>query len=294
MVLLYLIPKNWLSRLVGALVHWHLPSFLRLFAIRQFARYYKIDVSEASRDLESYQSIGDFFVRQLKAPARPVGEEPLLHPADSVITECGLVQNGQAVQAKGQYYTLDGLLGGRSFASSFQEGAFITYYLCPTDYHRVHSPVDGSVRRVLHIPGALWPVNAWSTRSIRELFCVNERVVVEIESAYGPVAVVFVGATNVGQISLSFWPGFRTNEASVTERRERNFGREVLLTKGQELGTFHMGSTVVMLLSPEFLSNMESAALALPRLRGHRVRVNSNFTSTVASVGVGAHPAELR
>lgn len=278
MVLLYLLPKNLLSRLVGWLVHRPLPRWLRSPVIGLFARAYRIRIDEAEKGIEDYPSIGDFFVRRLRSSARPLGEEGLLHPADSLVTQAGPIQDGQLVQAKGRSYSLANLLDRDEWAPTYRDGAFVTYYLCPTDYHRVHSPVNGSVRRVRHVPGALWPVNEWSVGRIADLFCVNERVIVEVDSVHGPVAAVFVGATNVGKITLAFWPEFATNLAKVRSPRERNFGPETLLSKGDELGTFHMGSTVVLLLSAQALRQLPGVKEAVGRLPGRKVRVRENFS----------------
>jgi phosphatidylserine decarboxylase len=268
--ILYLIPKKLLSRLVGFLVHRRLPGPLKGPLLRWFANRYRIDLSEAESPLNSYPSIGELFIRRLKPGLRPVGSTSVVHPADSVITQAGHLREGLLIQAKGITYKLEEFLGPIE-AKSYLGGEFATYYLCPTDYHRVHSPVSGVIRRVAHLPGALWPVNEWSTTNIPNLFSVNERVIVEIETKTGPVAVVFVGATNVGQISLSFWPEFR----SLSLRENRVWTREFTnqtIQKGEELGIFHMGSTIVLCLSP---SAVPENWPALPV--GKHVRVNASF-----------------
>ena len=216
--------------------------------MKWFAGCYRLNLDEAEHPIEHYKSIGDLFVRRLKPGLRPVGAGDLVHPADSRITQQGPLNGGELIQAKGMAYKLDDFLGPLS-AQPYREGVFATYYLCPTDYHRVHSPVTGRIGRVVYIPGALWPVNEWSTRTIPHLFSINERVIVEILTDRGPVAVVLVGATNVGQMSLSFWEGFRTNSAKQKNPMVRDFAGSVSLKKGDELGAFHMGSTVVLCLS---------------------------------------------
>lgn len=265
---------------------WVAPKFLRLWLLRLFAAAYRIQIEEAEYPLEHYQSIADFFVRRLKSDRRPIGSAVLLHPADSLITVAGPIAEGQLVQAKSKKYSVTQFLGRDT--NRFNNGAFLTYYLCPTDYHRVHSPIDGWIRSVIHIPGTLWPVNSWSTNNIDSVFCINERVIIEIESAYGPLAVVMVGAMDVGKMSLSFWPDFTTNLAEVREPRERLFGREALVSKGDELGAFHFGSTVVVLMAPEFLSNMGLAAQALKILTGERVQVRSNLLPEKVSATASA------
>lgn len=270
--ILYVIPKKILSRFVGAVVHLPLPRPVRVLAMGWFAARYRIDMSEAELPLEDYRSIGDLFVRRLKPGLRPVGSAPVVHPADSRLTQSGPLDEGVLVQAKGRTYQLNEFLGPLD-SSRYLNGRFATYYLCPTDYHRVHSPVTGVVRRVAHLPGALWPVNEWSTSSIPNLFSINERVAVEIETPAGPVAVVLVGATNVGQMSLSFWPEFR--DLSVRENRAwvKEFEPGIHLEKGQELGIFHMGSTVVLCLAPGVVPETWVAALPV----GAQVRVGASF-----------------
>lgn len=274
---LYLIPKNALSRLVGWLVHLPLPFGLAPFSIEQFAKAFAISVDEAEKPISAYASIGDFFVRRLKPGLRPLGDSVLVHPADSAITEAHGISDGQLIQAKGRHYSLQDFVGTQETATAYNKGAFATYYLCPTDYHRVHSPAAGKIRRVRHLPGHLWPVNDWSTRRIDSLFCVNERVLVEIETALGRLGVMFVGATNVGQISLSFWSDFRTNDPAFPSVRERIFDPPLNIEKGDELGAFHMGSTVVLLFSEEMLETLPELKLQLPHLKGVTARVRENL-----------------
>ncbi|MFN7727809.1 MAG: archaetidylserine decarboxylase [Bdellovibrio sp.] len=243
--------------------------------MRWFANRYRIDLNEAELPLEQYRSIGDLFVRRLKPGLRPLGTSELVHPADSRITQMGSLEKGDLIQAKEKTYRLKDFLGALDSAP-YSRGAFATYYLCPTDYHRVHSPVSGKVRQVVYLPGALWPVNEWSTSNIDNLFSINERVVVEIATSKGLVAVVLVGATNVGQMSLSFWPQFRTNSAQQMAPLVRDFKGEVSLEKGDELGAFHMGSTVVMCLSQSALPQNWNQ---LPV--GHQVRVRADFDQHV-------------
>ena len=247
--ILYLVPKKKLSRLVGFGVHLQLPKPLRTAAIHWFAKRYSINLSEAEYPISHYASIGDFFVRKLKPGIRPIGSAPFVHPADSLLTQSGTLKQGLLIQAKGKFYQLKDFLAPIS-SDPYLHGEFATYYLCPRDYHRVHSPVEGVITRVAHVPGELWPVNEWSTSRIDNLFSINERVVVEIQTKNGAVAVVFVGATNVGQVSLSFWPEFRGLSLPKTQSWSKDFAQPLEIQKGQELGAFHMGSTVVVCLSP--------------------------------------------
>jgi phosphatidylserine decarboxylase len=218
-----------------------------------FAKIYRIDVKAAERPLSSYKTIGEFFTRKLRAGLREISQSPSVHPADSLITQAGLISENQMIQAKGIFYPLTDFLSDVPLSAKLQNGFFVTYYLCPTDYHRVHSPVAGRILRRIHLPGDLWPVNEWSTSNVKNLFAINERVVVEIETEFGVVAVVFVGATNVGKISLSFEPDFFTNQGR--ESKTSKF-HQVDIKKGDELGVFHMGSTVVVVYEKTWLSQL--------------------------------------
>lgn len=248
--LMYLLPKNLLSRWVGRLVHLRLPDPLRLWSMRWFAGRYRIDLNEAEKPLEEYASIGDLFVRRLKPGLRPVDEGSFaVHPCDAMMTKNGPVEDDMLIQAKGKYYGLEEFVADGGLAKKVSGGSYFTYYLCPTDYHRVHSPVEGRVRRVLYVPGKLWPVNEWSVDNIDRLFAVNERLVVEIETEKGPVVLVMVGATNVGKMTLSFDERWVTNGPEGSPK-QKDYAASVALKKGQELGIFHMGSTVIMLYPP--------------------------------------------
>ena len=256
---------------MGFGVHLRLPKPFRPLAIAWFAKRYGIDLSEAEFPLGHYTSIGDFFVRRLKPGLRPIGSAFFVHPADSLLTQKGTLTEGRLIQAKGKDYQLNEFLGPVP-ADPYLHGEFATYYLCPRDYHRVHSPVEGEVLKVAHIPGELWPVNAWSTERIENLFLKNERVVIEIQTKNGAVAVVFVGATNVGQVSLAFWPEFRGISLDKTQSWIKNFALPVKIEKGQELGAFHMGSTVVVCLSPGAVpADWQNLPL------GHPVLVGASF-----------------
>lgn len=233
--------------MVGKLVHWRLPRPLSTWTIKTFGEYYKINFSEAENPISEYQSIGDFFARKLKPGARPIAASPVVHPADSRIAQAGMVARGQCIQAKGKNYSVIDLLQNEALAAKYNDGLYVTYYLCPTDYHRVHSPIDGVVHRTIHIPGTLWPVNDWSTHSIENLYPKNERLVVEMESRVGTVTVVFVGATNVGKITTSFDPEISTNNLHTKKVLIKDYPQAIAIEKGEELGVFHMGSTVVVL-----------------------------------------------
>lgn len=266
------LPKNHLSYIIGQLVHIRLPSFLNKLIIANFAKAYSINLEEAEFPIEKYPSLGEFFIRKLKQGRRPLGSTWALHPADSVITQAAKISEGKLIQAKNKTYSLESFTKDKNAMDKYANGTFLTYYLCPTDYHRVHSPVSGTIKTVRHIPGALWPVNPWSTENIHELFSINERVLVEIETDKGLVGVMFVGATNVGQIILSFDSEIVGNQLLSDAINEKSYSLPI--QKGDELGAFRMGSTIVMLYPPGSIAS-ESAT----KLLGQAVKVNADFTN---------------
>lgn len=246
---LKLVPRNALSRAVGAALRSPLPRPVHHAAIRWFVRRYGVDLSDATRPVEGYPSFNAFFTRELRPGARPVAEgaDVLVSPCDGALGVCGTVESGAVLQAKGRPYDLDAFLGGAGWAERFEGGTFLTVYLAPFDYHRVHHPIAGEVVEALHVPGTLWPVNAAAVDRIEDLFVVNERVTTFVASAFGPVAVVMVGATNVGRIRMRY-----DDVVSNAGRRHgrRRYDPALPVEKGDELGVFEMGSTVVLVLPP--------------------------------------------
>lgn len=242
------VPKNHLSRFAGRLVHARLPRPLARRLVHWFARTYQIDVDAAGKELHHYPSIGDFFIRDLREGLRPV-EGDFVSPVDGVLRNFGPVADGRLEQIKGKSYTVARFLGDEEMARRFEQGVFFNFYLSPQDYHHVHSPSTGKVVRSVHIPGKLWPVNDWSLANVDELFSINERVVTYLDSAFGLLAVVMIGATNVGKISVVY-DSFISNAAGTTQRAARTYDPPMELAAGARLGTFHMGSSVVILAEP--------------------------------------------
>jgi phosphatidylserine decarboxylase len=242
------VPKNHVSRTIGRLVHARLPRPIARRLVRWFADTYKIDVDAAGQPLHAYPSIGHFFIRDLAEGLRPI-EGDFVSPVDGVLRNFGVITNGRIEQVKGKTYTLARFLADEANATRYENGTFFNFYLSPQDYHHVHSPVGGGIVRSVHIPGKLWPVNDWSLANIDELFSINERVVTYIDCHLGRVAVVMIGATNVGKISVTY-DSFISNSANVDKTVARDYTPAVPITTGARLGTFHMGSSVVVLLEP--------------------------------------------
>jgi phosphatidylserine decarboxylase len=239
-----------LSRIAGGLSDLRLPSAILAPAIRAYARVFGTDLSEAALPPEAYSSFNAFFTRRLRDGARPVagGEGVVVSPSDSRLRAIGpLPSDGLLEQVKGSSYSIEALLGSTEDAEPFRRGVHATLYLSPAMYHRVHSPVDGRVRAWRYVPGRLFPVNRAGVRSVPGLFARNERVAILVDAgAHGPVAIVLVGAANVGRMSLAFAdlvtnagrPGARVVPAAPVELR-----------RGEEVGAFNLGSTVVLLLA---------------------------------------------
>ncbi len=242
------VPKNHLSRTIGRLVHTRLPRPLARRLVRWFAGTYQIDVHAAEKELHEYPSIGHFFTRDLREGLRPI-ESDFVSPVDGVLRNFGLIFDGRIEQIKGKTYTLSRFLGDDAQARRYENGVFFNLYLSPQDYHHVHSPAGGDIVRSVHIPGKLWPVNDWSLANIDELFSINERVVTYIDCAMGRVATVMIGATNVGKISVVY-DSFISNAARVKGTVARHYDPPIAIAAGARLGTFHMGSSVVILVEP--------------------------------------------
>ena len=250
----YLYPKQAMTALAGALASRPLGAFTQ-HNIRRFVQRYGVNMSEAAEpDVARYATFNDFFTRALKPGARPLADAPFLCPVDGAISQFGAIEADQIFQAKGHRYSTTALLGGRSDrALPYQNGAFATLYLSPRDYHRIHMPCDGKLVRMVHVPGDLFSVNPTTARGVPGLFARNERVVCEFEGAHGPFVMVLVGATIVGSMA-TVWHGV-VNPPRPGHLREWNYEGDaaVELKRGQEMGRFLLGSTVVLLFPPQVL-----------------------------------------
>lgn len=258
LALLARLPQGLLSRLVGGVADVPLPRPLRRPVLGAFARAVGIDVGEAARPLDAYRSVNDFFVRRLRDGARSFPDDPrvLASPVDGVVGAVGTIERGRALQAKGRRYAVEDLLRDDALAAAVEGGLFLTIYLSPRHYHRIHTPLPARVTAARHVPGRLFPVNAPAVEWVDDLFVVNERLIVHLDSGLGPVAVVAVGAYNVGRISAAFDPAWAGDAGtSVTNRGSpppatRDYDPSLPLSAGDELMAFHLGSTVVLLTAP--------------------------------------------
>jgi phosphatidylserine decarboxylase len=245
------LPQGAMSRGFGRLADTPLPRPMRASVLGTFARMTGIDVAEAELPLVEYGSLNQFFVRRLKAGARrwtaPLNAAG--SPVDGVVGQFGAISRGTLLQAKGRYYTSSALLADETEAGRYEGGSFLTLYLSPRHYHRIHAPCGGSIPRAVHLPGALLPVNAPSVAHVPDLFARNERLLCYIDGPLGRVAVVAVGAYNVGRISAAFDPAWQ--EPPTNQRRAENdihdYNPAKAIHAGQEIMAFHLGSTVVLL-----------------------------------------------
>jgi phosphatidylserine decarboxylase len=252
----YLLPHYLLTDLMFFLTH----SKLRIWKnklIRWFARQYQVDMSLAvNEDLTSYENFNEFFTRPLKSEVRPVCSDPdcVACPVDGAVSQAGVIDNESMIQAKGHYYSLAQLLASQTeWVDKFRNGGFATIYLSPRDYHRIHMPIDGELKQMTYVPGKLFSVSPATTREIPELFARNERVLCLFDTAFGPLAVILVGAMIVGGIE-TVWHGTitpphgkRLSHWRYSQPDNATDSRRVTLKKGDELGRFNMGSTVILL-----------------------------------------------
>jgi len=243
----YLMPKLAMTRLAGrvASAEW---GAVTTWVIQRFVKRYKVNMSEAAHaDPAHYKSFNEFFTRPLKDGARPLSNSTWVCPVDGAISQCGAIERDQIFQAKGHQYSTRALVGGDAdLAAPFQNGQFATLYLSPRDYHRIHMPISGKLLRMIHVPGDLFSVNPTTARGVPGLFARNERVVCEFETEKGPMVLVLVGATIVGSMA-TVWHGEVNPPRPGTIREWRYDTQDVRLQKGEEMGRFLLGSTVVML-----------------------------------------------
>ena len=243
----YVLPKRALTQLAGKLAGVR-GGKLTTAVIRWFIKRYGVNMDEAANpDPASYASFNAFFTRPLREGVRPLAEADYICPVDGAISQFGPIERDQIFQAKGHHYSATTLLGGdRKLAARFEDGEFATLYLSPRDYHRIHMPCDGRLTQMIYVPGELFSVNPATARGVPGLFARNERVVCVFEGATGPFAMVLVGATIVGSMATS-WHGV-VNPPRRPDVEKRSYAPgEVELRKGEEMGRFLLGSTVVML-----------------------------------------------
>ena len=252
-LLQYLLPQHPISRLV----HWFVRlriQWLKNLVGRWFIRHFQVNMAEAiEEDITAYADFNSFFTRALKPEVRPLATESnaVLCPVDGAVSQAGHIEGDAIFQAKGHRFSLQTLLGDNTdWREKFQNGLFATLYLSPRDYHRIHMPLTGTLKEVIHVPGRLFSVNPVTTRKVPGLFARNERVACLFDTAHGPMGMVLVGAINVASIE-TVWQGVITPPAGKRIQSWDYSGKDVVLGAGEEMGRFNMGSTVILLFGPK-------------------------------------------
>ena len=282
----YIMPKHFISRLVGLLAAARL-GVVSHALIKLFIKAYGINMSEAKHENASdYQSFNEFFTRPLKDGLRPVvaDEKIIVQPVDGAISQLGAIAGDALIQAKGHTYSLQALLGGASeTAIPYQNGQFACIYLAPKDYHRIHMPIAGTLREMIYVPGELFSVNPLTAENVPGLFARNERVVTIFDTAVGPMALVLVGATIVASIE-TVWAGTITPPTGKEVFRwsyPAAGANAVKLDKGAEMGRFKLGSTVILAFAPDQIAfNAQQYPGAVTRM-GEAFATVINQSSTV-------------
>ena len=263
----YIMPQLYLTQLAGwfAKQKW---GAVTHFVIKAFAKKYNVDMSEAKKEnFSDYESFNQFFIRELKDDARKINENPtaLCLPADGRVSQIGHIDDDRLLQAKGHFFSLSDLLAGdEELVHTFKNGEFATIYLSPRDYHRVHMPCDATLRKMIYVPGDLFSVNPFLAEHVPNLFARNERVICVFDTAFGPMAQILVGATITASMS-TVWAGVinppRTGEVKVWTYQGDS---AIKLTKGQEMGAFQLGSTVINLFPENSVTLAEHLEVDVP------------------------------
>lgn len=252
-LLQYFLPKQLITALAGKFANCK-AGWLTTAVIRWFVGHYGVNMQEATEpDIKRYLTFNAFFTRALRSDVRPLALDDFVCPVDGAISQLGEIQSDQIFQAKNHTYSTTALMGGdESLAAQFKDGSFATLYLSPRDYHRIHMPCDGHLQRMTYVPGALFSVNPTTARGVPGLFARNERVICEFKSVYGTFVLVLVGATIVGSMS-TVWHGVVNPPRSKAIRSWQYSEQKIILKKGEEMGRFLLGSTVVLLFPKDTL-----------------------------------------
>lgn len=253
---------NRLSALAGRVADSRLPRPVLSAAIKAYSSVFSVDMSESIRKEGEFETFADFFVRKLKPGSRPIARDPrgMVSPADGALHNYGAVTNGRIPQVKGVNYGIAELLGDLQAAQPYLDGTFATIYLSPSNYHRVHAPVAGEITGCRYIPGALYSVAPVSVNNLRNVFVTNERIAIHFSTRLGRVCAVMVGATIVGRVTLTF-AGLSTNQGDPEQ--EITLPEPLKVKKGDEIGAFHLGSTVVLLMEGQWKPRLLTEGMPL-------------------------------
>jgi phosphatidylserine decarboxylase len=290
-----------LSFFVGFLSEIPIPNFLKLPLFNAYIKIYGVNTDEIKDDLKTFKTFNDFFTREIKERSlhRVVNslqphplQSPravLVSPVDGELRNAGNIKDGELLQVKGKTYTLKKFLGDYELADIFKDGYFFNLYLSPKDYHHVHSPVNGCINSITYIPGALFPVNNFSAMHISDLFAQNERLIISLSSDFGEILLCMVGAANVGKISITFdrinfrpqnWPFKKAG------RILKQYTTPIPITIGQKIGTFNLGSTVVIIMK-ESRYNNEVVNIERSEVKKRFSEESSNFSIQYGDILLG-------
>ena len=270
-----ILPHHFLSRLMGKITHCRIPWIKKTY-MKIIIQQFHVNMDEAAeQNLDNYEHFNAFFTRQLKEGARNFvsGEKNIASPVDGCVSQAGTITNGQIFQAKSHDYSLTSLLGGSDeWSDRFMDGEFATLYLSPKDYHRIHMPMNGQLKEMRHVPGRLFSVSPSTVKTVPGLFARNERVVCLFETEYGPMAMILVGAIFVasvdtvwhGTVTPPTWPDTQSWKYQADERK-------IHLEKGEEMGRFNMGSTVILLYGPKQMQWSEQLIANAPVQMGQKI-----------------------
>ncbi|AWD32452.1 Phosphatidylserine decarboxylase proenzyme [Candidatus Kinetoplastibacterium sorsogonicusi] len=253
----YILPKKLISKIFGFFAY-NETSFIKNIFINIFIKFYKIDMTIAlEKNINHYKNFNEFFTRKIDLQYRQIDYQisNIVSPVDGYISQFGNIKKYKIIQAKNHNFNIFELLGGNSILINYKKfikGNFITIYLSPKDYHRVHMPIDGKLQKILHIPGKLYSVNNKSITNIPNIYSKNERVILLFNTNYGDIAIIMVGAIIVSSIS-TIWTKLIKNDSK--RPLEYNFSKKnYFIKKGMEIGSFYIGSTVIILFDQEKIS----------------------------------------
>ncbi|MFN3603964.1 MAG: archaetidylserine decarboxylase [Leptonema sp. (in: bacteria)] len=258
LILFTILPSNLISKLFGMFSLIQFPQPIMVLVIKAFAKFYKINLKEIKDDLKKFKNLNSFFIRELKANVRPIDKRKgmIVSPVDAILSKKGYIEKGFLIQTKGIYYSLKDLIVDREFLPYFEKGKYAVFYLSPKDYHRIHTPYDCYVEGYFYSPGHLFPVNEPLVKGLYGLFVKNERLVTFLKTKYGRIAMVKVGATNVGKIKVSY-DSIETN-SWIRRKKAIKYKHKIFYKKGMELGRFEMGSTVILIFENNCNEFLES------------------------------------
>lgn len=260
----YLLPHQILAQLAAKIANCRF-ALIKNFIIKQFCKYYQVDLNEAlETNYLNYPTFNDFFTRALKSEARPISDDPqtIISPVDGAIGQFGKISNSLLISAKGQGFTLEKLLADVKEAEQLQEGNFAALYLAPFNYHRVHMPITGKLLKMRYIPGKFFSVAPLVVQQIPDLFAKNERVVISFDTALGKIIMILVGAMIVGSIE-TVWLGVVANKKRTIQEWDYS-KQDLVLQRGCEVGRFKLGSTVIMLFPENSMNWCQSLELNQP------------------------------